>query len=901
MSSFPWCIISRFIQRFLLVVGLLIQFPVSGQVTPQPSEPPILAYATVGVPFIFQVPISSGATGYYASGLPAGLTMDSMTGLITGTPTTAGTNLVSLTVVDPNGFGFLQRRIVVEQAAPPVITSGAMASALVGQLFSYQITARNSPTNYSYGATGLPSGLTLGPTNGLISGIPTVAGVHAITLTVSNAVGHGSQILTLTVSPPPPPVITSALTTVAVAGKPFAYRITTTNVTTSYGAIGLPDGLSVDALTGAISGRPSVPGTNNVTLLASNAGGTGTQPLTLIVTPRPQDFLWAQSAGILGYFVRPHSVATDGAGHVYLAGYVDSTVASDGALPVTNSAAGPFVAKINGAGTVVWMFVGTATEYSPVNGIAVDASGNACVIGSFHGTLRLGANTLSKPPGDWDVFITKLDMNGNVLWAKQAGGSGQDLGNSAAVDAGGNLYVTGYFRDTSTFGTTNLVSDGGFSDAFVAKLDGNGDYLWVRQAGGSDWNPPNAVAADASGHVYLAGSFQSATASFGSITLTNVGVNRHGYIARLDPGGNYLWANLAGSSFEDATAAVAVDADGNAYIAGAFRSTAVFGATTLVSPNVYSRAYIAKCNTTGQFTWARQVDGLNFDHHGASCVASDGAGGVYLGGTFAGIATFGFTSLSSSAAFNTRRDAFIAKLDVDGSFLWARQIGTDEGSDYVSSVAVDRSSGNAYLTGHFYRTAMFDSTTLTRTGQPVAFLTKLGNFTNAPQIVGQPSDVIVIRTNGQASSPAELSVNASSGDSFQWRFNGVAIQGATNSILSLSDARRTNSGIYSVEVSGPLGAVASSNAVLRVLAQTQFLPPVFSADSHLLLRFGDSSDGGALTTNEAVNFEVQVSTNLAGTNWLRLNVPLTVTNGQIVFEDGQSGSLPRRFYRVIER
>ena len=89
--------------------------------------------------------------------------------------------------------------------------------------------------------------------------------------------------------------------------------------------------------------------------------------------------------------------------------------------------------------------------------------------------------------------------------------------------------------------------------------------------------------------------------------------------------------------------------------------------------------------------------------------------------------------------------------------------------------------------------------------------------------------------------------------------------------------------------------------MLRVLAQTQFLPPVFSADSHLLLRFGDSSDGGALTTNEAVNFEVQVSTNLAGTNWLRLNVPLTVTNGQIVFEDGQSGSLPRRFYRVIER
>lgn len=74
-----------------------------------------------------------------------------------------------------------------------------------------------------------------------------------------------------------------------------------------------------------------------------------------------------------------------------------------------------------------------------------------------------------------------------------------------------------------------------------------------------------------------------------------------------------------------------------------------------------------------------------------------------------------------------------------------------------------------------------------------------------------------------------------------------------------------------------------------------------SVGTPLRLRFGENGVGGVLTTNEAGNFEVHVSTNLAGTNWLRLNVALSVTNGQIFFEDGESVSLPRRFYRVIER
>jgi len=104
-----------------------------------------------------------------------------------------------------------------------------------------------------------------------------------------------------------------------------------------------------------------------------------------------------------------------------------------------------------------------------------------------------------------------------------------------------------------------------------------------------------------------------------------------------------------------------------------------------------------------------------------------------------------------------------------------------------------------------------------------------------------------------------------------------------------------------VVITNLIGATNSSNAIVRVLAPTRLLSPEFAAGAPLRLRFGEDGIGGVLTTNDAGNFEVHVSTNATGTNWPRLTVPLTVTNGQNVFEDWESISLPRRFYRVIER
>ncbi|MGA9990191.1 MAG: choice-of-anchor D domain-containing protein [Terriglobales bacterium] len=169
-------------------------------------------------------------------------------------------------------------------AQAPVITSATTASGTAGTAFSYQIAATNTPT--SYGATGLPAGLSVNSGNGLISGTPPTAATSTVTLSASNSGGTANATLTLTIKPAVP-VITSATTASGTAGSAFSYQIAASNTPSSYGATGLPAGLSVNGTSGLISGTPTAAATSTVTLSANNSGGTGSASLTLTINPAP--------------------------------------------------------------------------------------------------------------------------------------------------------------------------------------------------------------------------------------------------------------------------------------------------------------------------------------------------------------------------------------------------------------------------------------------------------------------------------------------------------------------------------------------------------------------------------------------------------------------------------------
>jgi hypothetical protein len=255
----------------------------NGTITVVPAIPVITSSTTatgrVGVAFSYQITASNNPTSFNATGLPAGLSVNTATGLISGTPSVAIVSTVTLSAINSGGTG-TRNLILTILPQTPVITSSAAATGQINVAFSYQIAATNNPT--SFNATGMPAGLTINTVTGLISGTPSSVGISTIALSATNAGGTGSRSLLLTVNPPPP-AVTSASAATARVNLAFTYQITATNNPTSYNASGLPAGLTVNPANGLISGTPSTTGVSLVAISAFNAGGNGTQTLTLSI------------------------------------------------------------------------------------------------------------------------------------------------------------------------------------------------------------------------------------------------------------------------------------------------------------------------------------------------------------------------------------------------------------------------------------------------------------------------------------------------------------------------------------------------------------------------------------------------------------------------------------------
>jgi hypothetical protein len=294
-------------------------------------------------------------------------------------------------------------------------------------------------------------------------------------------------------------------------------------------------------------------------------------------------------------------------------------------------------------------------------------------------------------------------------WAKQLGGTAIDGAYCSGFDATGNVYTTGYFKQTADFdpgsGTYTMTSSSIWSDIYISKLNSSGQFVWAKQIeclGGSGHG--RSLKTDASGNLYVSGLF-SGTCDFdpGPGTYTLSTFNSMGFLLKLDPAGNFLWVQqLGGEPYS-----LALDISGNIILAGVFNSTSDFdpgpGTYTMTSAG-FADFFVCKFNPSGNFQWAVGMGSINPDE--AHSVQCDASGNIYVTGFYNNGTDFDPGPGVLTLPTNGSSDTFILKLDAAGNLVWAKNIG-GANSDGAFALCLD-GSNNIIIAGAFKGICDFD-------------------------------------------------------------------------------------------------------------------------------------------------------------------------------------------------
>ena len=347
--------------------------------------------------------------------------------------------------------------------------------------------------------------------------------------------------------------------------------------------------------------------------------------------------LWATHAGGNDYD-ESYGIATDKTGNIYITGSFSISAVFDAAAVRSNGGSDAFVAKYDPNGRLIWVRTGGGQSYDIGYGIAVDNDDNVIITGNFSnsavfGNINLIGHFLN------EIFVVKYDSAGSVLWARSgAGSSFNNYSSGVATNSNNNIFITGSIGDTVTFDNLTVVSLG-VSDAMIAKYDANGNISWIKQAGGADnYDYSSDIFIDIKDNIYFTGQF-SGTASFGNVQLTSaensdifiakynfsgipvwvsqdskypsnsgIGITADNagnvsvignslvgdfediYIGRFNKNGTKIWNTIAGGKSNDRAGGIAIESNGDLVVSGSFSDSAAFGSKKLVSLG-YSDAF----------------------------------------------------------------------------------------------------------------------------------------------------------------------------------------------------------------------------------------------------------------------------------------------------------------------
>ena len=257
--------------------------------------------------------------------------------------------------------------------------------------------------------------------------------------------------------------------------------------------------------------------------------------------------VWTRLVGGSGYdFGTSIETGLDGA--IYVGGVTETNL--DGQL--NHGAVDGFLSKYSAAGTKLWTRLAGGTGYDGIHALTLGVDGSIYVAGDANNTVDAQAFG-----GTVDAFISKYDASGNKAWTRLVGGTAFERGVALATGLDGSIYLAGVTESAFDGQTSN-----GGLDAYVSKFDTSGNKLWTRLVGGTGTDYTSAIAVGLDGSIYLAGDTDGAIGG-----QANSG-EKDAFLTKLDPNGNTLWTRLVGSTADDSGSALTIGLDGSIYLGG---------------------------------------------------------------------------------------------------------------------------------------------------------------------------------------------------------------------------------------------------------------------------------------------------------------------------------------------
>ena len=431
--------------------------------------------------------------------------------------------------------------------------------------------------------------------------------------------------------------------------------------------------------------------------------------IQVVFAQTPPVFQWAKTAGGQ-YRDEGIAIAVDSAGNSYVTGNFEGGCSFGTATIGSSGSDDVYLAKYSVSGTLLWVKKGGGAYQEQATAICYK-NGYVYIAGYFRsnsvtfGTITLINSSVASGIDGADMYLVKYDVQGNIIWARSAGGSSTPIGNvdrcnGIAVDDADNVYVAGNFSSYSASFGSYSITNYGSNNVFLAKYDSTGIVQWAQSYGGTGSDFGSDIAISSSGDIYITGFFGSSLVIVGNTNVINTTSGSSVFLMKLKQNGNITWIRYAnGTAFQRPTGII-TQLNGDVVISGYYESsTLTFDSYSISNVTPYSEIFIASFDSSGTCNWMQSAGSPSHDE--TIGMYGDNASNIYISGYIPGVS---FQAGSIIAPNTNQYHSIILKYTSSG-IPSALNLFGKSGSAIAFDVAGNGSS-SPYVCGSFRDTSL---------------------------------------------------------------------------------------------------------------------------------------------------------------------------------------------------